>query len=66
MSEEEYRQSAQRRSGGQGHGPGMRGFTGEKAKNGKKSLKDLFNYLKPYYVPIIVALVLAAASAVLM
>jgi ATP-binding cassette subfamily B multidrug efflux pump len=64
MSEEEYRQSAQRRSGGQGHGPGMRGFTGEKAKNGKKSLKDLFNYLKPYYVPIIVALVLAAASAV--
>ncbi len=48
---------------GRGHG-GPGGFTGEKAKNGGKSLGSLFKYCRPYVPAIGVALLLGCISAV--
>ena len=46
------------------HGPAGRGGTGEKAKNFKKSIKQLLIHLKPYWLPIIIALIFACAGTV--
>ncbi|HIV01446.1 MAG TPA: ABC transporter ATP-binding protein [Candidatus Caccopulliclostridium gallistercoris] len=46
------------------HGPAGRGGTGEKAKNFKKSIKQLLIHLKPYWLPIITALIFACAGTV--
>ena len=46
------------------HGPAGRGGTGEKAKNFKKSIKQLLIHLKPYWLPIITALIFACTGTV--
>lgn len=44
--------------GGRGHGPG------EKAKNFKGTMKNLLNYLKPFYLKIFIVIVFAVGSTV--
>ncbi|WP_052466533.1 ABC transporter ATP-binding protein [Beduini massiliensis] len=44
--------------GGRGHGPG------EKAKNFKGTMKNLFNYLKPFYLKIFIVIIFAVGSTV--
>ena len=46
-------------------GPGMRGGTGEKAKNFKGAITRLFKELKIYHIIIIIALFLAMLSSIL-
>lgn len=46
-----------------GHGPGPR--VAEKPKNFKKAMGKLIAFVKPFFVPIIIALVLAVAGTVL-
>ena len=48
---------------GRRHGGGMRGLV-EKPKDFKGTMRKLIKYLKPYYVSIIVVLILAMASTV--
>ena len=45
-------------------GPGMRGGTGEKAKNFKGAITRLFKELKIYHIIIIIALFLAMLSSI--
>lgn len=48
-----------------GHGPGnMSRFMGQKPKNFKQSMKKLIRHLKPFHKPILIALILAAASTI--
>ncbi|MDX9808400.1 MAG: ABC transporter ATP-binding protein [Acholeplasma sp.] len=50
---------------GGGHGPGGMGrFMGQKPKNFKQAMKKLIVHLKPFYRPILISLILAAASTV--
>ena len=44
--------------GGRGHGPG------EKAKNFKGTMKNLLNYLKPFYLKIFIVIIFAVGSTV--
>ena len=46
-------------------GPGMRGGTGEKAKDFKGAIKRLLKELKPFKVLVIIALILAALGSIL-
>lgn len=46
-------------------GPGMRGGTGEKAKDFKGAIKRLFKELKTFRILIIIALILAASGSIL-
>ena len=46
-----------------GHGPGPR--VAEKPKNFKKAMGKLIAFVKPFFVPIIIALVFAVAGTVL-
>ena len=56
----ETRRPMQRNGFGRGRGP-----IGEKPKNFKKALKNIVVYLKPFLLPVIIAIVLALASSVL-
>ena len=51
-----------------GPGPGPRGhmamMSGEKAKNFKATLRELWNYLRPYRIQLIIVLIFAVASTV--
>lgn len=47
--------------GGHGHGHGMGG--GEKAKDFKGTMKNLFEYLKPYRLSMLVVIIFAIGSA---
>lgn len=50
---------------GGGHGPGnMSRFMGQKPKNFKQSIKKLIKHLKPFHTPILISLILAAASTI--
>ena len=49
--------------GPMGGGPGMM-MPGQKAKNFKGTMKNLLNYIKPYWVPIAVVIVFAIASTI--
>ena len=70
MSESENRNQIparppMRRGGPMGGGPmggGPMGGVGEKAKNFKRTMKTLINYLKPYRIAIITVLIFAIAS----
>ena len=53
------------RPGGRGHGPGRPGMPGEKPANFVGAMKDLLAYLKPWYTPIIISLIISIASTVL-
>ena len=48
---------------GPGPGPGM--MPGEKAKDFKKAVKDLYNYIKKYMPAIITAIIFSATGTVL-
>jgi ATP-binding cassette, subfamily B, multidrug efflux pump len=57
----------QRPGGGRGgpmHGPMGMGMPGEKARNFKATMLQLSKYLKPYRIPLIIALVLAIVGTV--
>ncbi len=47
---------------GRRRGPGQ---NNEKAKDFKKSMKTLINYCKPYFIPVLVAVILAMISSIL-
>lgn len=47
------------------HGPGRPGMPGEKPSNFVGAMKDLFAYLKPWYTPIVISLVISIAATVL-
>ena len=54
---------AERKNRGMGPGPGM--MPGEKAKDFKKAVKDLFNYIKRYMPAIIIAIIFSTAGTIL-
>lgn len=47
------------------HGPGRPGMPGEKPSNFIGAMKDLFAYLKPWYTPIVISLVISISATVL-
>lgn len=56
---------AERKNRGMGPGPGPGMMPGEKAKDFKKAVKDLFNYIKRYMPAIIIAIVFSTAGTIL-
>ena len=56
---------AERKNRGMGPGPGPGMMPGEKAKDFKKAVKDLFNYIKKYMPAIIIAIVFSTAGTIL-
>lgn len=46
------------------HGPGMGGRINEKPKSMKKALRQLLNYISPYYFVLILVLIFAVASTI--
>ena len=56
---------AERKNRGMGPGPGPGMMPGEKAKDFKKAVKDLFNYIKRYMPAIITAIIFSATGTVL-
>ena len=56
---------AERKNRGMGPGPGPGMMPGEKAKDFKKVVKDLFNYIKRYMPAIIIAIIFSTAGTIL-
>ena len=56
---------AERKNRGMGPGPGPGMMPGEKAKDFKKAVKDLFNYIKRYMPTIITAIIFSTAGTIL-
>lgn len=56
---------AERKNRGMGPGPGPGMMPGEKAKDFKKAVKDLFNYIKRYMPAIITAIIFSTAGTIL-
>ena len=56
---------AERKNRGMGQGPGPGMMPGEKAKDFKKAVKDLFNYIKRYMPAIITAIIFSTAGTIL-
>lgn len=56
---------AERKNRGMGPGPGPGMMPGEKAKDFKKAVKDLFNYIKRYMLAIITAIIFSTAGTIL-
>ena len=56
---------AERKNRGMGQGPGPGMMPGEKAKDFKKAVKDLFNYIKRYMLAIITAIIFSTAGTIL-
>ena len=56
---------AERKNRGMGPGPGPGMMPGEKAKDFKKAVKDLYNYIKRYMPSIIIAIIFSAVGTVL-
>ena len=56
---------AERKNRGMGPGPGPGMMPGEKAKDFKKAVKDLFNYIKRYMPAIIIAIIFSTAGTIL-
>ena len=56
---------AERKNRGMGPGPRPRMMPGEKAKDFKKAVKDLFNYIKRYMPAIIIAIIFSTAGTIL-
>lgn len=56
---------AERKNRGMGPGPGLGMMPGEKAKDFKKAVKDLFNYIKRYMPAIIIAIIFSTAGTIL-
>ena len=56
---------AERKNRRMGPGPGLGMMPGEKAKDFKKAVKDLYNYIKKYMPAIITAIIFSATGTVL-
>lgn len=56
---------AERKNRRMGPGPGLGMMPGEKAKDFKKAVKDLFNYIKRYMPAIIIAIIFSTAGTIL-
>lgn len=56
---------AERKNRGMGPGPRPGMMPGEKAKDFKKAVKDLFNYIKRYMPAIIIAIIFSTAGTIL-
>lgn len=56
---------AERKNRRMGSGPGLGMMPGEKAKDFKKAVKDLFNYIKRYMPAIITAIIFSTAGTIL-
>lgn len=56
---------AERKNRRMGPGPGLGMMPGEKAKDFKKAVKDLFNYIKRYMPAIITAIIFSTAGTIL-
>lgn len=56
---------AERKNRRMGPGPGLGMMPGEKAKDFKKAVKDLYNYIKKYMPAIIIAIIFSTAGTIL-